>query len=30
MIKKYICENLDAVMIYCKNDSNNYKTWWNI
>jgi hypothetical protein len=35
MIKKYICENLNVVMIYCKmkiyskKDSNNNKTWWN-
>jgi hypothetical protein len=35
MIKEYICENLDVVMIYCKMqiyfkiESSSYKTWWN-
>jgi hypothetical protein len=35
MIKEYICEKIDVVMIYHKmqiyilNDSNNCKTWWN-
>ncbi len=35
MIKKYSCENINVITIYCKvqiyskNDSNNCETCWN-